>query len=176
MTDSPYIYGLDPDLRDCACAILDRRTSPPTLVTVRFFRAAGHPESVKLGMVAAVARGLPELFLSYPPNRFVAEGQDLTYTGKTNRARPQDIANLSVVAGAAMAIATYYAAEVKNPLPKVWKGSVPKEIHQGRVFKAMGIPFEQGPSYCYPKTPMFNLPKTAWADAADAVGLALWGC
>lgn len=65
------------------------------------------------------------------------------------------------------------------PLPSQWKGSVPKEIHQARVLRKVGIEPKKGAGYCYPADPKvlkrWGFPKGSWKHLSDAIGLALWG-
>ena len=173
-------YGIDPDMRSIAIAVLPAVGLP---VAVRIVKADG----TRTGAAGALGRALQEMFAEFPPTVLVAEGQDLSYTGKSNRARANDVAALGVVSGAALALGSLAGAKTHNPMPAAWKGHLPKLQHQARVFSELGIPFLPScdesraalggkvKGYCYPTSPLFGLKKSEWADGADALGLALWG-
>lgn len=117
-------------------------------------------------------------------NLLVVEGQEVAYTGKTNKANPRDLMNLSLVAGAVTAIAD--TDLVLCPSPHEWKGSVPKHVHQCRVLTKAGIKYAMRggkkieSQYPVPLQPeRFQLSKSInlgdWKDINDAIGLGLWG-
>jgi hypothetical protein len=116
----------------------------------------------------------------WQPDILVVEGQDVRYTGKTSYANPQDVANLSLIAGAALALS--YAPKKYCPLPREWKGTVPKAIKQCRILDALGIKYEmKGGKDPYPVPVDFEqycigkVNASDWQDLTDAAGLAAWG-
>lgn len=159
--------GIDPDIKGTAWAILREGQ----LIAAGRFRA-----KCKLGAAWEIGEALPRELKKWEVSAVAIEGQDLSYTGKTNRARPQDLADLSFVAGAATCAAMRQCSQIFNPLPSEWKGSVPKGIHHARVFTALGVPFTSAPDgkYCWPSALPFGLNRGDWVDVSDAVGLALW--
>jgi hypothetical protein len=112
----------------------------------------------------------------------------------------QDIINLAEVAGAALAWSWPSNTILTRPSPQQWKGSVPKETHQGRIYKALGyrsrVHGKGRGAYCVPildtggagsfitthvernfgntLEDTWTLADTPWADLGDAIGLALW--
>ena len=96
-----------------------------------------------------------------------------------SRSRPQDIARLSVVAGAAGGAIKCRDLWLLPPVQ--WKGSVPKQIHQARIAKKLRWSVDPigdlKTGYCAPRDPeiLALLPKHSdWKHAFDAIGLALW--
>lgn len=77
---------------------------------------------------------------------------------------PNDLVGLAVVAGAA-AGRFHMAKNIDFPLPRMWKGQVPKDIHHERVLRALSIA-ERG------QVP--NTTKSLQHNVLDAVGLGLW--
>lgn len=114
------------------------------------------------------------------PDIVVAEGQDVRYTGKTSYANPQDVCNLALISGAAIACSV--ADHRYCPLPREWKGTVRKDIKQQRILKSLGIKYEmKGGKKPYPvplepeKYSVGKVNQSDWADLVDAIGLAVWG-
>ena len=109
------------------------------------------------------------------------EGQ---YFNPYGKARSQDVALLSFVSGAAATALYRWCDVVYTPLPRQWKGEVPKLIHQQRVARKLGWEVRRAGSatdpsqaYCVPTDPDTNLllPRASdWKHGFDAIGLALW--
>lgn len=116
----------------------------------------------------------------YTPDIVVVEGQDVRYTGRTSFANPQDVANLGLITGAVITLSK--ASAVYSPLPREWKGTVPKGVKQCRILDALGIEYEmRGGQDPYPVPVDFEqycigkVNASDWRDLTDAVGLAAWG-
>lgn len=91
------------------------------------------------------------------------------------KARAQDIARLSFVAGAA--VASIAAEHCYTPLPQQWKGTVKKHIHQARIAQRLGWEANIDGEYAIPiKEDIRHLVERVndWKHAFDAIGLALW--
>jgi hypothetical protein len=79
--------------------------------------------------------------------------------------RPNDIVQLATVAGLLAGVCITHDVEILTPLPREWKGTVPKEVHQKRIIKGLTedeIKFLN----------QFNAQQRK--DILDAIGLAKW--
>lgn len=122
---------------------------------------------------------------------FAVEAQEISYTAKSGK-NPRSILHLAPATGMWL-LAGHLAwpgAAVFNPLPQAWKGSVPKQIHQARILKAIGWEYERvgkdhSTGYCRPTKGgqsdeqmiddvTARHGKAAWKHLVDAIGLALW--
>lgn len=114
----------------------------------------------------------------------VVEGQEISYTARSG-GNPRSILFLATTAGGWLSQASDLATgKVLFPTPQKWKGTVPKRIHQSRIYKKLGIPSEvvgkDKNAYARPvSTPDVlganELNKADWKHVGDAAGLALWG-
>lgn len=115
-----------------------------------------------------------------PAHVFVVENQQAYGQGKAD---PNDLIRLSHVAGAAAGAAAFRAGRVLFPRPRVWKGGVPKGVHQGRVLDQIGWGYQfNGPKRPVTKVEvpegvklLGEIPEEHWSEVVDAIGLALWG-
>ncbi len=104
--------------------------------------------------------------------------------GVRKHARPDDIVNLTMVAGAAAFSlqASLDRGTLFLPHPSEWKGQVPKRVHQARMWRSLHVTYELRGSdtngYVVPMGLLqsCNIERDSeWKHASDAVGLALWG-
>jgi len=167
--------GIDPDVHGCAFAYLTDEGDLKVLV-VRQKELKSRDAALALLQQPAFKNAV-ELF---QPDILVAEGQDVRYTGKTSFANPQDVCNLALISGAALAVS--HAPKKYCPLPREWKGTVPKGIKQCRILSALGIEYVmRGGKDPYPVPVDFEqycigkVNASDWKDLNDAVGLAAWG-
>lgn len=170
--------GIDPDVHKCAFAYLtgDGGLYGLQVQVIRQDDLKGREAAIALVQQQAFKEAV-ELF---QPDILTVEGQDVRYTGKTSYANPQDVANLSLISGAALALS--YAPKKYCPLPREWKGTVPKGIKQCRILDSLGIQYEmRGGKDPYPVPVDFEqycigkVNASDWQDLTDAVGLAIWG-
>jgi len=186
------ILGIDPDLHHAGIAFVDTTAGPilgiarstasakPVIRAVRCPLATGRGYEAVVKMALAMQVALEELFQDWgEPDVAVVEGQE-SYLG--SRVRPQDLIHLATASGIAVGLvrAYYGRPRIEVPQPKNWKGSVPKAIHQKRILKAVGIPFEQGsvpPRILrLPANVGFEgIAKSNLSHVIDAIGLTLWG-
>ncbi len=182
MTDIlPVIIGIDPDLHCTGVAI----TQGTTLISAHVAKVPTQVKGDKVkgaaavnAMALAVADLLGELNLRY--DMAVIEGQQI-YSGKTRK--PESILLLAQVAGSCLSLAQFYANRCEVPLPRTWKGTVIKYIHQRRTFERLCIPCHlhdkpKDPNqwFCYPvDLTTHGLKRGEWKHVADGAGLALWG-
>jgi hypothetical protein len=167
--------GIDPDVHKCAFAYLNMDGKLQVRV-VRQKELKGRDAAVALIQQQAFKFAVE----CFHPDILVVEGQDVRYTGKTSFANPQDVCNLALITGAALALS--YAPKKYSPLPREWKGTVPKGIKQCRILSALGIKYEmKGGKDPYPVPVDFEqycigkVNASDWKDLTDAVGLAAWG-
>ena len=86
------------------------------------------------------------------------------YDTRGQKGRQSDIVDLAVAAGmCASALAgPTYASSVYMVRPMIWKGQVPKKIHQQRILDSL-TPAE-----------ITVIPETGRKDTLDAIGIGLW--
>lgn len=178
------ITGVDPDTHGLAIAYLmyDTQRKKLTELKVTVLKISKSLKGVDAAVAMCRHPGLEKAMNRLgPAGGLVVEGQDSSYTGKTNTALTRDLLYLSLVAGAA--IAGGMQETIYHPTPHAWKGSVPKHIHQARTLTKAGIKYEiRGGKKPYPVPLQFdrfcladNINAGDWQDINDAIGLALWG-
>lgn len=181
--------GVDPDTRAPACAaVWVPKTGRPMLLGFDVAkRVANEVKSIEAVIfscreVGDLVRGVLRAAVEYLndqevfglPVTLAVEGQ-MIYP--RDKAKSSDILNLANVTGAALGADIGYAFRLR-PLPAEWKGNVPKETSQARTFKELGIPCKVVRSgrdaWCVPASGLGGFSRDAWADLADAIGIALW--
>ncbi len=184
--------GIDPDLHSIGLALV----TPERVLAVGVVRIPMKykGDAAVQRMTLACAKAIPEWLCTlqghpeFSPAALdvvVVEGQELYLVKAGN---PDSILRLGQVAGAAFCVAQAAcnprAAFI--PRPKVWKGSVPKDIHQKRTlsrygwkYKSMGkgkeawaCPTSLG---AYPLLTTVQMPQSSWKHVVDAIGLGRWG-
>lgn len=132
-------------------------------------------------MAGAMSIALAELISEYgAPDVCAVEGQE-SYLG--SKVKPQDLIHLAQAGGGAayMLRALLYNTRIEMPRPVIWKGSVPKNIHQKRILRIVGIPFEPRSN----PTKILKLPTgigfegikpAQLTHVIDSIGLAAWAC
>lgn len=81
---------------------------------------------------------------------------------------PNAMMGVQAVAGMALASlnANMQLANVYTPIPSEWKGSIPKEAHQKRILREVGLTLQ---------SPEFKgIPESLKTHVVDALGIALW--
>lgn len=172
--------GIDPDLHSTGIALVE---NGKTVLAVRCPLVSSNfrKEAAVVQMAGAMEIILAELFSEYgKPDVCAVESQKVYLK---SRVRPQDLIDLSKVAGVAIGLvrAYYSAVRIECIGSKTWKGDVPKPISQKRILRSVGIPFEPGTV----PTKILRLPegigfeklttKAQMIDVIDAIGLAVWG-
>jgi len=167
--------GIDPDVHKCAFAWVNSEGGVKVRV-VRQKKFKSRDAAIALVQQKAFRLAVESGF----PDILVVEGQDLGYTGKTSFAKPQDVASLGLITGAALALS--HAPKKYSPLPREWKGNVPKGVKQCRILDALGIKYTmKGGKDPYPvpvdheQYAVGKVNASDWKDLTDAVGLAAWG-
>jgi len=180
--------GIDPDVHNCAFALITEGDPGKRSLKVSVVRQKeGKGRDAALALIrqdafelAVHGRFADEGGFNLFPDILTVEGQDVRYTGKTSFANPQDVCNLSLIAGAAVACSV--ADNIYCPYPREWKGTVRKDIKQRRILSGLGIKFtEAGGAHPYPVPVDFEqycigkVNASDWKDLTDAAGLAAWG-
>ena len=178
--------GIDPDVHNCAFAYLTEFDGRYDLKVQVIRQKEGKGRDAALELIQQ-----PDFQMSidnYPcdssdwiaPDVLTVEGRDVRYTGRTSKANPQDVCNLSLISGAAIACST--APVVYCPYPRDWKGNVRKDIKQKRILSGLKIQYvSKGGNSPYPVPMDFEkycigkVLQSDWKDLNDAIGLAVWG-
>jgi hypothetical protein len=171
--------GIDPDVHTCAIACLIDHAEGIEIAVGIIRNNQGKGREASLQMTEKIKKEF-EKYTVAEAHVLTVEGQDVRYTGKTSRANPQDICNLALITGAAYAC---IPSNVKySPLPREWKGTVPKHIKQCRILDDLGIRYTMaGGTHPYPVPTNFErycvgqVNASDWQDLTDALGLAAWG-
>lgn len=178
--DDIISIGIDPDVHNCAVGYIQYENGKMSLGVEIIRNKEGAERAAAINTIQTTAfRDLFEIKGNY---LLTVEGQDANYTGRTC-ARPNDILNLALITGAAI---TLYKGGMScySPLPREWKGTVPKDIKQKRILDHLGLKYHMaGGKHPYP-VPSNYAPYVVggckvndgdWKDITDALGLAVWG-
>lgn len=166
------ILAFDPDLHSTAwCASVDGQLSGGLIHVSP--RLKGDEAVVKMCSEIAQARlG----FVPFSEMVALVESQELH---RMHRSAPKDILRLAQVAGSILGMLGETFLSVRLVSPQVWKGQVPKDIHQARICRKLGWAFDTHAGYVVPARAHwegFSVSKPSdWKHLMDAVGLALWG-
>lgn len=167
--------GFDPDTTNLAWArVTHRKVLEVGMIRKRL-------KSQRGSILELTAMALPGI-LSKPCDTVVIESQKY-YADSPTPAR--DLITLAHVSGGLEGQVHIITGGVRVLVvePRAWKGSVPKRIHQARVLKRFGIPFEQLSDYCRPveSSELRDIDGHAevnpgdWKHICDAIGLAEYG-
>lgn len=166
--------GIDPDLHTLAYAEWEDGPRSAGIITV----------SRKLKQQDAVVQMVDALAMHLEPDRHditrvAVEAQTLQRTGPRQHKRPQDIVVLGNVAGAVLGVlaARGFVARLRFPTPEEWKGQIPKEVMQARLYDELGWGYIQKSTYSVPlRIPQGfkHVAEGAWKHVGDALLLARW--
>ena len=179
--------GIDPDLHDLAIASWDDQ-GPVAGHVVHVPRVKGRVENeAVLAMMTELTKPWPDFSRPHitrevqQPDWCAVEAQELARGPGAQHRRPQDIVTLGQVAGmAVMRVARGYlhGCGLYFPKPSEWKGSVPKQVMQARLYTELGWGYEfaGGNTYAFPKYPLVSFPggMSQWKHLGDALLLARW--
>ena len=181
-----YYLGIDPDLHTTALAIID---SNQKVMAIEVIRATSLDKMVMAGGYIAkwLDTCLYTLFGSLLPAirlTCVVEGQE-SYLGPGRHARVSDLLDLAYVAGACAAVcyASPLVCDVLRPLPKQWKGTIPKKQKQEHICRKLGWKCVGRADYVVPELLLVgsdinimpdHIKSADWKHLLDAVGMALW--
>ncbi len=153
--------GIDPGVHECGVAIEcdDSNPSRHCMQRIAFLAAGTLPEM--LDRVWGCVPGEGSLHIC-------VEGQQI-YRSENSKGDPNDMINVAQVAGAMLGMLLVDHAPLptvyKVPLPRTWKGSLPKKQHHSRL--ARDFPYWVAPVKAQTKSTMQH---HVW----DAVGLLEW--
>lgn len=205
---SMLFVGADPDLDTSAIAAVDNDGNVRFVGVICNETKATGRQAV-IDATAAISKSLPDIadFLLSDERiggiHLCVESQEI-YAGKTKN--PRSILWLGQVAGALLlglrALFEDRLGPCLFPPPQEWKGSIPKEAHQGRILKKLGWEWEvrgskrrsqkartkpllqkhSSTGYCVPKLTdaikaipgASDLKESDWKHVVDAIGLAVW--
>lgn len=167
--------GIDPDLHTTGCALVEWHDGGLRALQTWIVRVADKfkGEEAEQKMILAIvadfhARMLGPLmkdsWLGNPPELACVEGQEIYLRSV---ARPNDQLRIAHVAGAAAALCAYAGLKFSIPLPKRWKGQVPKIIHHARIRNKLAWPIEAAVGWG-------TILPSHQTHVMDAVGLAQW--
>lgn len=177
------VLGIDPDCHNTALAMYSPG-GEVTFLGVAKVDAAYKGQLAAPEMFGAVSEVVKPLWLT-PQPLIVMEGQRIRRGGSATK-NPQSIVELAAAAGVALGAvkALWPYAPVLWVEPQVWKGSVPKQVHQLRILSRLGWPGEkagsQAKGYARPKKGSEpevgkHISRGQWKHVMDAIGMALWG-
>jgi hypothetical protein len=172
------IFALDPGVRDLGLARFSRSSDPSgwSLSSARWIRAEAEParctrchaacdhasRPLQIGkMVDEVLLGALEL----APSALLVCEWPVVY--QQQKAPAADLLDIAGVVGGVMTGAYVRGAFIWRVLPREWKGTHKKEIHQTWILASL----EEKERALVPRTPLKDY---YVSDALDAVGLGLW--
>lgn len=186
---SIVFIGADPDTQHAAIARVNDNGRPEGLWIIKHKGGTG-PEGV-IAMTKAVSRVLVPDETSDDVLVVAVEGQQIDYASKKG-VRPQSLIPVAQVAGGILTAlqVVEMCEKAYLPFPSEWKGQVPKQIHQTRIYRQLGWESRThgSKSTGYARPTMAIDPKedilinqvtkqygvTGWKHLGDAIGLALW--
>lgn len=172
-----FTVGVDPDLHTPALALLEDGRCR-NLVMGRVDRSVTGAKAVA-EVAAQMPRLVEDLLIGFSPDGpgdylGIVEGQQ--FYGSKNRSRPEDLINLAQTAGVAAGVLAEWKIPVIIPLPREWKGSIPKKVKQKRILNKLGWSSHEGRVVVPAACPLdVNFAPSKWTHAIDAIGLAQWG-
>lgn len=172
------IYALDPGLRDVGLARLQRSADPSgwSLTAVRWIRASAEAISCTKCHGLACDHASKPAQIGRMANAIIANaafGHEALLVCEwpivyARQAAPaEDLLDIAGVVGGVLASAYDAGAALWRVLPKQWKGTHAKELHQTWILAAL----TDEERALVPRTPLKDY---YCSDAVDAVGLALW--
>lgn len=170
-----YGLGVDPDTHHLAWSIVgieyDRVNPKPLLIDFGTFeveRKKTGPEA-ECEMIRTMTRGIKmedQTQQLLKEIKIVTVESQQVYVGKAFRAN--DLVRLAHVGGAAAQLFVLLCpqADLKMPLPRDWKGEVPKDIHQSRILRKL---------LDSPAKAKIDTLGVRRSHVIDSIGLAFWG-
>lgn len=176
--DGTTVIGIDPGKNEHAVAVVNAHEGKIRLLEVCMVRARDEP--VQFNLARALAACLESL-MHWSPTVVCVEGQQV-YPDTPD---PNDIVQVARTAGGVegvVAAMSYGRLGIICPLPRVWKGQVPKPIHQARIYGKLGIQCAANTTYAYPTGDAVlakvkgaaKVSKGDWKHIGDAVGLGIY--
>lgn len=152
------LIAVDPGLRHCGIAYFYKGI-------LGYAGLVRNPETTARGARAwiAMARAVAARIQRFDWEKGVVEDQE-QYEGASNRVNRADLTELAHVAGAVALVLGARGSDVESPLPKQWKGQLPKDVCNRRI-EAKLTPLE---------AVVIEREGALTHNIIDAVGLGLW--
>ena len=147
------LLALDPGKRHCGWAYESREG----VLRAGYWEHKGDPPLCYSALAEFLHR-------NFEPDVVVCERM-MSYPGSKAKANPNDLLPLSCMAGVVFGV--FYEARHFWPLPREWKGTIPKTKHHARLLKE--APYEHK---VYLETR--EMTKKQRADMMDGYGLLQW--
>lgn len=170
--------GLDPDLHDLAIGYW-HNGQPSHAEVIHVKRVKGRTGQIAVQDMVKAMWPLPTL-MPQGLKGVAIEAQTLRRLGPKQHKRPEDIVILGNVAGAALGMLslTVPIHLIDFTTPEEWKGSIPKNVMQARLYTDLGWGYEMvGDAYARPLRPTTsfgNISAGQWKHVGDALLLARW--
>ena len=184
--------GIDPDTHTSPVALL---AGDGTVIHIGFAESSKDLKEMDAvsGMIDSIVEQIStdEYLHATKMSAIAIESQEISYTARVG-VNPASVLRLAYVTGAwASGLRFLNECPIYLPKPFVWKGNVPKSIHQTRVLRRLSVPYKvcgRGDSaYCAPNRDFLDPVKhealirfeeaygrAAWKHAVDALGLAMY--
>lgn len=156
------IFAIDPGASYCGCAIFaDDKLFATATVKVDETRRAYRPSRLSEAVASWYSSVVSEV-----PVKLVVEHMEIYPRQKEP---PNDVLSVQTVTGALLA--SIRANEYVSPLPKEWKGQLPKAVHHNRLRSKLS----PGDAAVEQRCKTDGRRKAQWNDhELDAIGLGLW--
>jgi len=183
MADKMLAIGVDPDSKHSGWAAVQSFNGGYQIVQVGLVRAKGKLAADRRATMAKSLRSTLDLIeLPYGPTALALEWQHLR--GNSSREKnPAAIVELNAFSGMALQgfMDRWHFDYVFTPVPKDWKGSVPKEIKLARILSHLhlrpDLTYKSGYGHGLGGAMIRgaeNIPKSMRSHVIDALGLAVW--
>lgn len=122
----------------------------------------------------------PAASSAYGPCLLVVEAMRVRQGAGAETKNPQSLVDISAAGSLVSGLfcSALQVCEVVYVEPSVWKGSVPKPIHQARTYSRLDWGYKQLKEYSRPVAPevskQHGLRASDWKHVGDALGLGLW--
>lgn len=176
MIANRLFIGADPDMHTQSLVVVDEKRKLRKIVQIKISRDIIGREAI-CAMAEAVASLGPDVIPACTAS--AVESQEIAYTTKQG-ANPRSLLLLANVSGILLTKLYARCPLVSLPTPQMWKGSIPKKIHQARICKKMGWQYKVRSGYVVPDVDLDKveivgkLNPSDWKHILDSIGLALW--
>ena len=120
------------------------------------------------GQAAHLTLQLAQLFPYHHPDCTLIIERPEVYRQRHLKGDPNDLISIAIVVGAIMH--TFISSRVRAPLPKEWKGQVPKEVSERRMMRKLSPEELDLMVLC-----LKGVPRSLRHNVTDAVALGQWG-
>lgn len=181
------VLGADPDLHSTSLCLVEAATGNPLAVQCVKSAKGLKGRAAVVSTIKALQGCVRSMLVALDEPQLIAacvESQEIAYSSKTG-ANPRDLMMLANISGCLLAESGYETPNLLLPAPADWKGQVPKQIHQARIYGKMLWDYEKigkDPKKGYSRPTnvptdlvvVGELNKADWKHVGDAIGLAQW--